>query len=268
MKVVAAAAATTSEYSEMKKSDYKSRLHTLQIELVKLQRELIRSEQKILVIFEGRDAAGKDGTIKRIVQHLSPRETRVVALGKPSDREQRSWYFQRYVPHLPASQEMVLFNRSWYNRAGVERVMGFCSEEEYQAFMHTVTGFEQMLIDNGIRLFKYYLDISKKEQKHRLADRRKDPLKQWKVSPIDDKAIELWDDYSEARNAMFARTHSPISPWFVVRADDKRSTRIHVIADLLSRLDYAKKDEAAVLSDPNQVFAYDERYLTNGIIAK
>lgn len=251
----------------MPKGEYRKRLHLLQIELVKLQRELIRGEQQILVIFEGRDAAGKDGIIKRIVQHLSPRETRVVALGKPSDHDRRSWYFQRYVTHLPASQEMVLFNRSWYNRAGVERVMGFCNDTEYEAFMQTVPAFEQMLIDNGIQLFKYYLDITKAEQKRRLADRRKDPLKQWKVSPIDDQAIKRWDDYSEARNTMFARSHSPVSPWYVVRADDKRSTRIHVIADLLSRLDYTGKDEKIVLPDPNQVFRYDERYLRDGVIA-
>lgn len=251
----------------LSKGDYKKRLHRLQIELVKLQRDLIKGEQKILVIFEGRDAAGKDGTIKRIVQHLSPRETRVVALGKPSDHDRRSWYFQRYVPHLPASQEMVLFNRSWYNRAGVERVMGFCTDEEYEAFMHTAPAFEQMLIDNGIQLFKYYLDISKNEQKRRLADRRKDPLKQWKVSPIDEQATKYWSAYSESRNAMFARTHSPIAPWYIVRANDKRSTRIHVIADLLSRLEYAKKDETVVLPDPNQIFPYDERYLKDGVIA-
>jgi len=256
-----------SRREKMPKDDYRKRLHRLQIELVKLQRDLIKGEQKILVIFEGRDAAGKDGTIKRIVQHLSPRETRVVALGKPSDHDKRSWYFQRYVPHLPASQEMVLFNRSWYNRAGVERVMGFCSDDEYQAFMHTVPAFEQMLIDNGIQLFKYYLDISRTEQKRRLADRHKDPLKQWKVSPIDEQANKYWEAYSAARNAMFARTHSPIAPWLIVRADDKRSTRVHLIADLLSRIDYAKKDEKTVQPDPNQVFPYDERYLKDGVIA-
>jgi len=255
-----------SKNETLSKSEYKKCLHLLQVELVKLQRELIKGEQKILVIFEGRDAAGKDGTIKRIVQHLSPRETRVVALGKPSDHDRRSWYFQRYVPHLPASQEMVLFNRSWYNRAGVERVMGFCSDVEYEAFMHTVPAFEQMLIDSGIQLFKYYLDISKDEQKQRLAERSKDPLKQWKVSPVDEQATKYWSAYSEARNVMFSRTHSPIAPWYIVRADDKRSTRIHVIADLPSRLDYAKKDETVVLPDPNQVFAYDERYLTDGVI--
>ena len=253
--------------TKMPKKQYREHLKQLQVELVKLQRDLIASEKKILVIFEGRDAAGKDGTIKRIVQHLSPRETRVVALGKPSDHDRRSWYFQRYVPHLPAAQEMVLFNRSWYNRAGVERVMGFCSEEEYHTFMHTVPAFEQMLVDNGMLLFKYYLDISKGEQKRRLADRRKDPLKQWKISPIDEKAMKNWKAYSEARNTMFARSHSPVAPWYIARADDKHSTRIHVIADLLSRLDYANKNEAVVLPDPNQVFAYDEQYLRNGVIA-
>jgi len=257
-----------SKQSSIDKREYKQRLRLLQIELVKLQRELIKSEQKILVIFEGRDTAGKDGTIKRIVQHLSPRETRVVALGKPSDHDQRSWYFQRYVPHLPASQEMVLFNRSWYNRAGVEKVMGFCNDEEYETFLHTVPDVEQMLIDNGIQLFKYYLDISKAEQKRRLAARHTDPLKQWKISPIDEQATHYWDAYSKARNTMFVRTHTPLSPWYIVRADDKKSTRIHVITDLLSRLEYAKKDDKAVLPDPNQVFPYDEHYLKSGVIAR
>ena len=257
----------TKKEKSMPRGDYKKLLRLLQIELVKLQRDLIKNDQKILVLFEGRDAAGKDGTIKRIVQHLSPRETRVVALGKPSDHDRRSWYFQRYVPHLPAAQEMVLFNRSWYNRAGVERVMGFCSEEEYEAFMHTVPAFEQMLIHSGIQLFKYYLDISKDEQKRRLAARHTDPLKQWKVSPIDEQALKHWKDYSEARNAMLTRTHSPLSPWRVVRADNKRDTRIHVLMDLLSRLEYADKDERLLRPDPNQVFEFDDSYLRNGVIA-
>jgi len=252
---------------EMPKGEYKKLLRRLQIELVKLQRDLIKNDQKILVLFEGRDAAGKDGTIKRIVQHLSPRETRVVALGKPSDHDQRSWYFQRYVPHLPAAQELVLFNRSWYNRAGVERVMGFCSEAEYESFMQTVPAFEQMLIHSGIQLFKYYLDISKGEQKRRLASRHTDPLKQWKVSPIDEQALKHWKDYSDARNEMLTRTHSPLSPWRVVRADHKRATRIHVLMDLLSRLEYADKDETFLRPDPNQVFEFDESYLSNGVIS-
>jgi len=256
-----------SEKKKSPKPEYKTRLRALQVELVKLQSSIIRQDRKILVIFEGRDAAGKDGTIKRVVQHLSPRETRVVALGKPSDHDQRAWYFQRYVPHLPVEQEMVLFNRSWYNRAGVERVMEFCTDEEYETFMETVPVFEQMLVHSGIHLFKYYLDISKDEQRGRLADRHKDPLKQWKVSPIDEQATKLWDDYSAARNAMFARTHSPISPWLLVHADDKKSARLHLITDLLSRLDYKGKDETLVLPDPNGVLVYDDRYLRDGLVA-
>ena len=249
------------------KKVYKSELHDLQVELVKLQKHLISHADRILVLFEGRDSGGKDGTIKRIVQHLSPRETRVVALGKPSERDRTSWYFQRYAPHLPAAEEMVLFNRSWYNRAGVERVMEFCTDAEYEEFMETVPAFEQMLIRSGIRLFKYYLDISKDEQKKRLADRRTDPLKQWKMSPIDAVAQKHWDDYSVARNEMFARTHNALAPWTVVRADDKQLARLNVIKDLLARLDYADKDHSLVRPNPDIVFAYAEAYLANGMIA-
>ena len=191
---------------------YKTKLHELQIELVKLQKHLISRGERLLVIFEGRDASGKDGTIKRIVKHLSPRETRVVALGPPTERDRNSWYFQRYVPHLPAAQELVLFNRSWYNRAGVEHVMGFCSTEEHQLFVETVPQFEHMLVRSGITLIKYYLDISKREQKRRLASRRSSPLKQWKRSPVDDEALARWDAYTRARNEMLARTHTPIAP--------------------------------------------------------
>ena len=214
-----------------KKSDkpasegYKQSLHHLQVELVKLQRHLIKNDLQILILFEGRDAAGKDGVIKRITQHLSPRETRVVALGKPSDRDRHSWYFQRYVPHLPSTQEMVLMNRSWYNRAGVERVMGYSSDDQVRDFMKSVLPFEHMLVDDGIQLFKYYLDISKEEQKRRLKDRRVDPLKQWKISPIDKVAIKHWDDYSAARNEMFERTHNEITPWYVTR-DNSKTARL------------------------------------------
>jgi polyphosphate kinase len=249
------------------KKQYRKTLHKLHIELVKLQKHFIQHDDKILVLIEGRDAAGKDGVIKRIVRHLSPRETRVVALGKPSDRERGSWYFQRFVPHLPSTQEFVLFNRSWYNRAGVERVMDFCTDEEYEEFMQTVLGFEHMLARSGIKLLKYYLDISCGEQKRRLADRHKSPLKQWKVSPIDAVALERWDDYSRARNEMLARTHNAITPWKIVRADDKRSARIHLIRDLLLRLDYGGKADDALLIDPNIVFEYDESHLRNGMIA-
>ncbi len=249
------------------KKEYRQTLHTLHIELVKLQRYFIEHEQRILVLVEGRDAAGKDGVIKRIVRHLSPRETRVVALGVPSDRERGAWYFQRYVSHLPSTREFVLFNRSWYNRAGVERVMAFCTHEEYEEFMQSVVGFEQMLVRSGIRLFKYYLDISRDEQQRRLAGRRDNPLKQWKISPIDAEALNRWDDYSHARNAMLARTHNAVTPWKIVRADDKRSARINLIKDLLLRLDYDGKDEKVLLIDPDIVFEYADVHLRNGMIA-
>lgn len=247
---------------------YKDSLHKLQVELVKLQRHFINCNDKILIILEGRDASGKDGTIKRIVQHLSPRETRVVALGKPSDRDRSSWYFQRYAPYLPAAQELVLFNRSWYNRAGVERVMGFCTADEHEEFMGSVANFENMLIRSGIKLFKYYLDISKAEQTRRLRDRKKDPLKQWKISAIDDQAIKHWKAYSLARNEMLARTHNPIAPWTLVRADDKHLARLNLIKDLLSRLHYANKDERLIQPDPQIVFPYDVANLENGQLAK
>ena len=222
---------------KMQKKAYKASLERLQLELVKLQRHLIKNDLQILIIFEGRDAAGKDGVIKRITEHLSPRETRVVALGKPSDKELRSWYFERYVAQLPTSQEMVLMNRSWYNRAGVERVMGYCTESEYQTFMSSVVPFERLLIGSGIQVYKYYLDISKDEQKSRLRDRRIDPLKQWKISPVDEVAIKHWDDYSEARNAMFRRTHSDLAPWYVVITDDKKTAyKYHSSLDVPGRL--------------------------------
>ena len=248
--------------------NYKETLRHLQIELVKLQRHLIKNDLQILILFEGRDAAGKDGVIKRITQHLSPRETRVVALGKPSDRDRHSWYFQRYVPYLPPTEEMVLMNRSWYNRAGVERVMGYCTDTEYETFMRSVLPFEHMLVDGGIQVIKYYLDISKDEQKRRLEDRRIDPLKQWKISPIDQVAIKHWDNYSAARNEMFARTHNEITPWHVVRADDKKQARLNVIRHLMSLVDCPDKDKHAANPDPEIVFIYDEKHLKNGLIAQ
>ena len=246
------------------KKKYKKKLRFLQKELVKLQKHVIRQEKKLLVIFEGRDAAGKDSTIKQIVRHLSPRETRVFAPGKPSDRDRSSWYFQRFVPHLPAGQEMVFFNRSWYNRAGVERVMGFCTDAEYLEFFATVPEFEDMLVRSGVSLFKYYLDISRDAQARRLEDRRQDPLKQWKISPVDERALELWTDYSAARNEMFRRTHRPAAPWSVVRADHKRLARIHVIRDLLSRIEYQDKSRSIGNVDPDVVFSYDEVHQHNG----
>ena len=253
---------------EISKKAYKDSLHKLQVELVKLQRHFISCNDKILIIFEGRDAAGKDGAIKRIVQHLSPRETRVVALGKPSDRDRSSWYFQRYIPYLPAAQELVLFNRSWYNRAGVERVMGFCSENEYEEFMGSVLEFEHMLVRSGIRLLKYYLDISKPEQKRRLEERKHDPLTQWKVSTLDNVALKKWKQYSRARDEMLARTHNAIAPWTIVRADDKQLARLNVIKDLLSRLHYTGKDKRLIQPDSKIIFAYDVSNRKNGQLAK
>lgn len=253
--------------NESKTPGYKENLHNLRVELTKLQRHLIKNELQILILFEGRDASGKDGVIKRITKNLSPRETRVVALGKPSDHDRQSWYFQRYIPHLPSTGEMVLMNRSWYNRAGVERVMGYCTDAEYEEFMRSVPPFEHLLVDGGIQLIKYYLDISKEEQKRRLKDRRIDPLKQWKISPIDKVAIKHWDDYSAARNEMFSRTHNAITPWHVVRADNKKQARLNVIRHLMSLVDCPDKDEHAANPDPEIVFTYDDKYLESGAIA-
>jgi polyphosphate kinase 2 len=246
---------------------YKASLQTLQIELVKIQRHVIKHGHKVLVIFEGRDASGKDGAIKRIVKHLSPRETRVVALGKPSDRDRSSWYFQRYVPHLPVAQELALLNRSWYNRAGVEKVMGFCTDGEYESFLQDVLPFEHMLIGAKIQILKYYLDISKKEQKKRLRARQDDPLKQWKTSPVDDVAVKHWEQYTEARDQMFARTSSPMSPWIVVRADDKHIARLNVMRDLIARLACPQTDKHLAVPDLGVVFPYDEAHVKAGLLA-
>ena len=244
---------------------YQSELRDLQIELVKIQRHIIKHAHKVLVIFEGRDASGKDGTIKRIAEHLSPRESRVVALGKPTDRDSASWYFQRHVSYLPAAQELVLFNRSWYNRAGVERVMKFCTKREYERFMEDVLPFEHMLIGAGIQILKYYLDIGKKEQKQRLRDRRHDPLKQWKTSPVDEVALKHWDDYTEARDQMLARTSSPLSPWIVVRADNKHTAQLNVLRDLLARLACPQTDKHLAVPNLDVVFPFDEEHA--GVLA-
>ena len=252
---------------QISKKDYEDTLYKLQVELVKLQRHFIKCGDKILIIFEGRDAAGKDGTIKRIIQHLSPRETRVVALGKPSDRDRSSWYFQRYISYLPAAQELVLFNRSWYNRAGVEPVMGFCTHAEYEEFMSSVPEFEHMLVRSGIKLLKYYLDISKSEQAERLDDRKKDPLAQWKISALDEHALKKWKDYGLARDKMLAHTHNLTSPWTIAHADDKQLARINIIKDLLSRLDYADKDERLVLPDKRVVIPFDISFIEEGRLA-
>ena len=221
---------------------------------------MIAHGHRVLVIFEGRDAAGKDGTIKRIVEHLSPRDTRVVALGRPSDHEQTEWYFQRHVSHLPAAGEFVLFNRSWYNRAGVERVMGFCTDAQYEAFLKAVVPFERMLVDSGLQLFKYYLDIDRAEQARRLRARARDPLTQWKVSPIDQVAVRRWRDYTKARDAMLSRTDHRESRWIIIRANDKKSARLNAIADLVQRIECPNKDRHLAKPDRQIVFRYDRRH--------
>ena len=232
---------------------YEADLRLLQIELVKLQRHLIQKGKRLLVIFEGRDTAGKDGSIKSITENLSPRDTKVVALSAPSSVEEHEWYFQRYVAQLPSAGETVLFNRSWYNRAGVEKVMGFCSDDQYKLFMATVNDFEALLVKSNIQIVKYYLDISKEEQAKRLKDRAKDPLKQWKISPIDQKAQKMWNAYSDARDMMLKQTSSSDAPWTVINANDKKLAHLNLIADLLSRVDYPDKDKKILKIDPKIV---------------
>jgi|HubBroStandDraft_5_1064220.scaffolds.fasta_scaffold04596_3 polyphosphate kinase 2 len=238
---------------------YQRKLRALQIELVKLQRKLIADGARVLIILEGRDGAGKDGAIKRLTEHMSPRETRVHAPGKPSSREDTQWYFQRFVPFLPAGEEFVVFNRSWYNRAGVERVMGFCTDEEAETFFDTVEPFEGILIRNGIALRKYYLDITKDEQARRLAARRDDPLKQWKISPVDEAAQKKWHDYSKARDEMFARTSHERAPWRIVATDTKKTARLELLRDLLESFDYKDKDKKLTRPDRKFVFEWSKK---------
>ena len=228
---------------KLKDKFYEKELLKLQIELVKLQTWLKNNNKRMLVLFEGVDTAGKDGTIKRILEHLNPRFARSVALDKPSDREKTQWYFQRYVPHFPSGGEMVLFNRSWYNRAGVEMVFGFCTKEEYLKFMRQCPRFEELIVDEGIKFFKYYLDISKQEQKKRLQSRETDPLKKWKLSSLDWKSYEHYDDYQKLKEDMFAATSTPYAPWVIVDANDKKRARINIMRDILSQFEYDNKAE-------------------------
>jgi polyphosphate kinase 2 len=260
-------AAAQSPVLTLRKSDYAHELHRLQIELVKLHRYVIAGNHKVLIILEGRDAAGKDGTIKRIAEHLSPREVRVVAPGKPSDQEQTQWYFQRFARHLPAAQEIVLFNRSWYNRAGVEYVMGYCTREQRDEFLDAVPRFERMLARSGIAVLKYYLDISQSEQRRRLSARRKDPLKQWKLSPVDQAAQRHWHDYSKARNRMLVRTNQEAAPWIVVRADNKRQARLNVIRDILTRVRYTDEKRQKLRPDPCVAQSFTGKLIRSGWLA-
>jgi polyphosphate kinase len=223
---------------------YEKELLSLQGELAAMTRWIQYSGARVVVVFEGRDAAGKGGAIKRISQYLSPRTCRIVALPTPTEREQGQWYFQRYISHLPSAGEMVLFDRSWYNRAGVERVMGFCTDEQYQRFLRQCPVFEHQLTEDGIILIKYWFSVSDEEQERRFQSRVDDPLRRWKLSPMDIEARQRWVDYSRAKDAMFTHTDTSESPWYVVEADDKRRARLNCIAHLLSQVPYAPIDES------------------------
>jgi len=235
--------------------DYENELSDLQIELVKMQRWVQEEGKRIAILFEGRDAAGKGGTIRRFTEHLNPRAMRVVALPKPSEEEKGQWYFQRYMRQLPNRGEVVFFDRSWYNRAVVEPVNGFCSQDEYERFMRQVPEFEHMLVEDGVVLVKFWFSISKEVQSARLDSRRKNPLKQWKLSPLDAKAEQNWDGYTHYKEMMFGRTHTSFSPWLIVRANNKRKARLETIRHVLSSLEYAGKRDARVslIPDPNVV---------------
>jgi len=221
---------------------YEAELKRLQVELVEMQQWVAATGARVLVIFEGRDAAGKGGAIKRVVQYLNPRHARVVALPKPSKKERGQWYFQRYIERLPTKGEIVLMDRSWYNRAGVERVMDYCSEEQYQAFLRQCPIVERLLIEDGIILVKYWFSVSDEEQQARFASRLDDPMRRWKLSPTDLESILRWEDYSRAKDAMFAATDTSESPWWTIESDDKRSARLNVIAHLLSSIPYERLD--------------------------
>ncbi|AAK25378.1 polyphosphate kinase 2 [Caulobacter vibrioides] len=251
-----------------KSDDDEAELVQLQLALIALQKKAIKDGDKILVVFEGRDAAGKDGVIARITEHLSRRATTVVALPKPTDRERSEWYFQRYVEWLPACGEAVLFNRSWYNRAGVERVMDFSTPQQQEQFLRDVPAFERMLVENGMRYVKFWLDISREEQAKRLKSRREDPLKAFKTSPLDAVAQEKWDDYTKARDEMLMRTHSDIAPWICVRADHKKAARLNVIRWLLHAAGDKKILKGVERPDPAVIFPFEPAALEDGRLAR
>ncbi len=252
----------------MDKDRYEDELRDLQIALVNYQAWAMETGAKALLIFEGRDGAGKDGSISRIIEHLQPRNTRVVSLPKPSDRQRSQWFFQRYVTHLPAAGELVIFNRSWYNRGGVEPVMGYCTPTEQEDFLRDVPAFERMLQEADIRLVKLWLDISKDEQAERLESRRKDPLKLLKTSSLDKVAQEKWKDYSKARDEMLSRTHTAIAPWICVRADHKKIARLNIMRHVLHALAPGGVAKDVAAPDPDVLFAFEEAALTDGRLAK
>ncbi|MFO1173285.1 MAG: polyphosphate kinase 2 [Hyphomicrobiaceae bacterium] len=239
----------TGEYpykSHIARKEYEAEKALLQIELLKVQEWVKATGQKIILIFEGRDAAGKGGTIKRFMEHLNPRGARVVALDKPTERERSQWYFQRYIAHLPASGEIVMFDRSWYNRAGVERVMGFCTPNDYLEFMRQAPELERMFARSGIHLFKYWFSVTRQEQLRRFNSRENEPLKKWKLSPIDRQSLDKWDDYTEAKEAMFFHTDTADAPWTIIKSDDKMRARLNTMRHFLASLPYTEKDESVV----------------------
>ena len=232
--------------TRMDRDAYEVEKYRLQIELLKFQYWLEDNGKKAIVIFEGRDAAGKGGTIKRFTEHLNPRTARVVALNKPSDRELGQWYFQRYIQHLPTDGEIVMFDRSWYNRAGVERVMGFCSDEQYETFMNQAPQFERMLVESGIHVTKFWFSVTQKEQRTRFAIRQLDPVRRWKLSPMDLESLGRWEDYTAAKEEMFRRTDKRYAPWTIIRSNDKKRARINAMRFFLSQFEYEGKDDAVV----------------------
>ncbi|MDR2852209.1 MAG: polyphosphate kinase 2 [Burkholderiaceae bacterium] len=232
--------------NRMSRRSYEAQKYKLQVELLKLQAWVRETGKRMIILFEGRDAAGKGGTIKRFMEHLNPRGARVVALEKPSDTERSQWYFQRYVMHLPAAGEIVLFDRSWYNRAGVERVMGFCTNEEYHEFMREAPEFERHLVSSGITLIKFWFSVSREEQRRRFEERKLHPLKQWKLSPIDMASLDKWDQYTEAKEVMFAQTDTADSPWTVIRSDCKKRARLNAMRFVLHKVPYASRDPGVI----------------------
>ncbi len=230
----------------MERKNYERQKYRLQVELLKLQAWVKETGQKVVILFEGRDAAGKGGTIKRFMEHLNPRGARVVALEKPTETERGQWYFQRYVQHLPTNGEIVLFDRSWYNRAGVERVMGFCSDQEYSEFVRQAPEFERMLARNGIHLIKFWFSVSQEEQRRRFGERKLHPLKQWKLSPIDMASLDKWDDYTKAKEAMFFHTDTADAPWTVIKSNCKKRARLNAMRYILHKMPYTNKDNERI----------------------
>lgn len=252
-------------YSErMSREQYEMEKRLLQIELLKLQNWIKASGRRLVIVFEGRDAAGKGGTIKRFMEHLNPRGAHVVALEKPSEREQSQWYFQRYVAHLPAAGEMVMFDRSWYNRAGVERVMSFCTDEQYRGFLTQAPAFEQVLTDDGIDVVKFWFSVSRTEQLTRFAIRQVDPVRQWKLSPMDLASLDKWDSYTQAKESMFLATDTSWAPWTVVKSNDKKRARIEAMRHVLHRFDYDGKDVELVATPDSKIIGSAARIFENG----